>query len=134
MKPHAKTEDPAGFDLRYESRPGFLFVEVTGTRSTPDAALAALHQLAAECVRLRVRKVLIADHASGRPNQPPDMVRTVRALQDSPLAKLRVAYYVRSVENVPFLQHAELEALDFGFDLRVFANLRDAEIWLSHGP
>ena len=123
----------AGYILRFEQRPGYLFAEVTGSRSSGAITLAYWQQIAAECVRVDARKLLVVDHFRGNVVTTEEMIRCVHALRDSPLAKLRIAFYEPEAENVPALQLAELEALDLGFDFRVFGNEHQAEIWLRHG-
>jgi hypothetical protein len=133
MKADANPSRVGGYVLRHESRPGYLFVDVTGTRSAPEDSLSALHQIADLCARLRTRKLLISDRAVGAENPAEDIVSIVHALKHSALAKLRLAYFIGSVENLSKLQHAELEGIELGFTLRFFTNARDAEIWLTHG-
>lgn len=133
MKRHADPLDVAGFILHIEPRPGYLFAEVTGTRSSAAITLAYWREIAAECVRSQARKLLVVDHFRGNAVTSKEMIACVHALRDSPLAEMRIAFYEPEAENLAALQHAELEALDLGFDFRVFANLREAEIWLRHG-
>ncbi|MBS0555839.1 MAG: hypothetical protein JSR27_00340 [Proteobacteria bacterium] len=132
MKMESDSADAPGFRLRFEQRPGYLLVEVRGRRGSPEIALAAFASIAAECTRLQARKLLVVDAAHGTPNSPQALAGIMRTLRESPLATVRIAYVVRDVENIPVFQHAELEGLDLGFNLRLFASERDAEIWLLY--
>lgn len=132
MKMESDSADAPGFNLRFEQRPGYLLVEVMGRRGSPEIALAAFGSIAAECERLQAGKLLVVDAALGTPNTPQALAGIMRALRESPLAAVRIAYYVRDVKNFPVFQHAELEGLDLGFNLRLFASERDAEIWLLY--
>jgi hypothetical protein len=123
----------AGFILRFEARAGYLFAEVTGARSSGAITLAYWQKIAAECARLKARKLMVVDHFRGNAVSPAEMATCVHALADSPLRKVRIAFYEPEAENLSTLQYAELEALEVGFSFRVFANERDAEIWLTHG-
>lgn len=133
MKMDSDPSTEAGFILQFEPRPGYLFAEVTGSRSSVAITLAYWQKIAAECARTNVRKLLVVDHFRGNAVTKDEMIQCVHALRDSPLAKLRIAFYEPEAENLSVLQHAELEALDLGIDFRVFASQREAEIWLRHG-
>lgn len=133
MKMDSDPSDAPGISLRYEQRPGHLLVEATGWRGSADDGLAAFRSIAAECARVRARRLLIIDHLRGAADTPQALGELMRALGDTLLTSIRVAYYVRDVNNVPAFQHAELDGIELGFNLRLFSSRRDAEIWLLCG-
>lgn len=123
----------SGFTLRFERSPGFLLAEVEGERSSAAITLAYWREIAHECERVGARRLLVIDHFRGNAVSVDEMRACVHALGNTILATLRIALYEPEAENVAALQHAELDALEAGFEFRVFGSRREAEIWLRYG-
>lgn len=133
MKMDADPSDAPGISQRYEKRSGHLLVEVTGWRGSADDGLAAFQRIAAECERVNADRLLIVDLAHGAADTPQALGELMRGVGDTALARIRVAYFVRDVKNVQAFQHAELDGIELGLNIRLFTSQREAEIWLQCG-
>ncbi|MBS0438532.1 MAG: hypothetical protein JSS33_03890 [Proteobacteria bacterium] len=121
------------YRLRFEERVDYLFVEVTSLEDSAAITLASWLDIAAECERRGARRLLMVDRQLGNSPNAQELVGIVHALKSTVLARMRIAMFEPRPEQLPRLEHAELEAIEVGASFRVFNSLRAAEVWLRYG-
>ena len=116
-----------GFTLKFDHRAYFLFALVEGPEDTVEVSLAYWAEIAAECRRHHVTRLLVLEKLMARSNS--DDASLVIAELPKMFGDIRIAY-VDTIESVDVLVHAELEARKAGLVSRVFGNVESAERWL----
>lgn len=126
-------QSPRPYELRLSDRGDYLYAAVKGEQDSPEITLAYWRELAAECSRRGVRRLLICDDLRGEPATPQDFVGLARALRGSGLEHVRIAFHEPVSANLRLVEHGELAFREAGFTLRVFGSEQEAELWLRYG-
>jgi hypothetical protein len=121
------------FQLRYENRPGYLFVHVTGPDDSFEITLAYWLEIARECSRRGVRRVLVLDDLYAEQATEDELDRLIAALVGAGFEGMRVAFVEPRSERLARVEHAELKARELGYTVRVFSEQTTADLWLRHG-
>lgn len=124
---------PLPFRIGYQSRRGALRAHVTGVKGSIDITLAYWEAIAAEVRRLRPRTLLVVDELQGEPLPAEHMQDFVDAMAGLGFEGVRVAFVETQGAQIPHVESIEILARERGFNARVFANERDAGLWLRHG-
>lgn len=117
-----------GYSISFEHRPYYLFALVEGPEDTLGVSLAYWAEIAVECRRHHVSRLLVVEQLMS-PSNTEDASVVIAELQRMGLGDIRIAY-VDTTEAVDVLVHAELEARRTGLVGRVFGNEEAAERWL----
>lgn len=117
-----------GYSLTYDHRPHYLFVLVAGPEDTVDISLAYWSEIAAECRRHGVRRLLVLEKLMSRSNNA-DASLVIAELPRMGFGDIRIAF-VDTTESVDVLVHSELEARKAGLVSHVFGSIESAEQWL----
>lgn len=121
------------FGIRYQDRGDYLCAEVDGPEDTFEVCVACWKALATECERRGTRRLLVIDRLQGEPISPEEMDQLVELMRGSVLKHVRIAYHEPVSAHLPLTEHAELSAREVGFIVRVFADEREAVLWLRYG-
>lgn len=117
-----------GYSLTYDHRPHHLFVLVAGPEDTVEVSLAYWAEIAAECRRHGVSRLLVLEKLMSRSNNA-DATTVIAELPRMGLGDIRIAF-VDTTESVDVLVHSELEARKVGLVSHVFGSIEAAEQWL----
>ncbi|MGH8164428.1 MAG: hypothetical protein ACREP1_08860 [Rhodanobacteraceae bacterium] len=121
------------FAIHYEDRGDYLYAVVEGPEDKLEICIAYWQALAAECEDRGTRRLLVIDRLQGEPVSPDEMDRLVELMRGSVLEHVRIAYHEPVSAHLPLVEHAELSAREVGFTVRVFADEREAVLWLRYG-
>lgn len=123
---------PPDIQLRFEERPGYLFVDVRGPRDSFEISMAYWREIVAQVERRRTTHLMVVERLGPYEGQQ-DIPRIVEALIEMGLDRIKVAFVVERIEMLSQLEHGEILALERGANGRVFTNPALAERWLRHG-
>ena len=115
------------YTLTFEHRPHYLFVIVDGEEDTVAISLAYWAEIAAECRRHHVSRLLVFEKLKAKSNNQD--AELVIAELPKILGEIRIAF-VDIHESVDVLVHAEIEARKAGLVSHVFGSLEAARQWL----
>ena len=125
----------APFRIDYARDGGLLRARVTGTNGSFDTTVAFWTEIAAEVRRQQdVHSLLVVDEMLDEPPPPDQLAEFVQRMLGTGLEEVRIAYVEACAYHMPAVEHAEISAVEHGFDVRVFANEVDARLWLRQGP
>jgi len=115
------------YTLTFEHRPHYLFVIVDGEEDTVAISLAYWAEIAAECRRHHVSRLLVLEKLKAKSSN--DDADVVIAELPRMFGDIRIAF-VDMDESVDVLVHAEIEARRAGLVSHVFGSLEAARQWL----
>ena len=115
------------YSLTFELRPHYLFAIVDGEEDTVAISLAYWAEIAAECRRHHVSRLLVLEKLKAKSNN--DDAELVIAELPRMFGDIRIAF-VDVDESVDVLVHAEIEARKAGLVSHVFGSLEAARQWL----
>ena len=115
------------YSLTFELRPHYLFAIVDGEEDTVAISLAYWAEIAAECRRHHVSRLLVLEKLKAKSNN--DDADMVIAELPRMFGDIRIAF-VDMDESVDVLVHAEIEARKAGLVSHVFGSLEAARQWL----
>ena len=115
------------YSLTFELRPHYLFAIVDGEEDTVAISLAYWAEIAAECRRHHVSRLLVLEKLKAKSNN--DDADMVIAELPRMFGDIRIAF-VDVDESVDVLVHAEIEARKAGLVSHVFGSLEAAKQWL----
>ena len=115
------------YSLTFELRPHYLFAIVDGEEDTVAISLAYWAEIAAECRRHHVSRLLVLEKLKAKSNN--DDADMVIAELPRMFGDIRIAF-VDVDESVDVLVHAEIEARKAGLVSHVFGSLEAARQWL----
>lgn len=131
--PPEEQEQPRAYHLQFKDHDDYLRVEIGGQTDSLETSMAYWRAIAAECERRKAHSLLAIDSFGGEPLPPQDMDAVIAALSDSYLLGMRVAYCKLNSAYLPEAEYGELSARELGYTVRVFADEREAELWLRYG-
>ena len=117
-----------GYQLVLESRALYLFAHVTGPRDTLQISIDYWSEIAAECARLNVERLLVLENLDEKSSLM-DMEQMIQLLPQMGFKHLRIAF-VDPKEDVGMLAFAEVRAIEVGLTGHVFGAIDPAEKWL----
>lgn len=116
------------YSLTFDHRPYYLSVLVEGPEDTLAVSLAYWADIAAECRRHHVGRLLVLEKLQTRSNND-DASQLIAELPRMGFREIRIAF-VDTTESVDLMVHAELESRKVGLIGRVFGNEWAAVNWL----
>lgn len=117
------------YQTKFESRPSYLFVKVTGTNSAATIQDYA-RDIFEECIRLSQFRILIHQDLDGPHIEPMQLFELVAGEAMKYLGEFdAIAHFDERRGNMT--DFAETIAVNRGLPLRMFANVADAASWLD---
>jgi len=119
------------YRFRVSPRKGFLHVEVVGD-NTPETVLRYVKELYESCVKLKCPNVLVEENLEGAGLGLGEIFGVVAEGSRSvwPVVQ-RIAYVdVNRAHDLKNMKFAETVGVNRSMNIRVFAEVRDAENWL----
>ncbi len=116
------------YSLTFEHRPYHLVAQVEGPEDSLGISLAYWAEIAVECRRHHVSRLLVIEKLKTRSN-PEDASLLIAELQNMGFGDIRIAF-VDTTESVDVMVHAELESRKAGLVAHVFGNELMATRWL----
>ena len=117
------------YEIEYEERPNFLVATVTGDNN-PETVAAYLREVLAECRRRFCVRLLIDERLEGQRLPVDDVFELASEGALNALGFFQAVAFV-DPKMGDMAQFAETVALNRGMPIRAFANVQDAENWLS---
>ena len=118
------------YRIVFEDYPNYLYALVHSEQYGYDVLAGFLSEIAAECKRRGFSQVVIEENISATASDD-DVVRIASELPELGFSNIRMAYIDRFADQQEMNEMGKEVALDHGIDVRIFANQRDAESWLS---
>jgi hypothetical protein len=131
-----ETENKVPFDdskpylLSLEYRPNYLYVFVSGEKDSYDISIRYWREIADECQKSGVKKVLIEEDIKENLSMH-DTYRLASEILQLGFFGIRIAFVDRRNEQRQLNQFGETVASNRGLLVRVFNDGKDAENWLS---
>lgn len=129
MPDHPKPE----YELSSRIRGDTLYFQVSGDVDSQAVRLAYWQEIVTITRASGLRKLLVVDRKKHKPASQIELVELTKHMQAHRAIVDRVALVEPTPEFVPAVEHAEIEGLERGINIRVFGNLYDAERWLTYG-
>lgn len=126
-------DDGKTFELRFEDRPFYLYAHVGGEADSLDVTVAYWQRILGECRARRARRVLVVDEIAGEPMSADFLHKLVSRMSGSGLEAIQVAFVELVSAHVPLMEHAQILAMEQGFQARVFSRMDEADRWLRFG-
>ena len=120
---------PKPYELTFEYRPQYLYVFVTGEQDSYEISKQYWTEIADECRRTGVKKVLIEEDIAENVSMP-DMYKFASEIPQLGFFGIRVAFVDRQENQQQLNQFGETVATNRGLFSRVFNNFEDGETWL----
>ena len=117
-----------GYSLTFDHRPYYLAVLVQGPEDSLAVSLAYWSEIAVECRRHHVSRLLVLEELETSSNSE-DASRLIAELPNMGLGDIRIAF-VDTIESVDLMVHFELEGRKAGLVGHVFGNESAAVEWL----
>ena len=121
------------YRIRFIQDGRHLRASVTGYVGTFDSTVAYWQAIANEVRAVAPRTLLVVDQREGTPLPEEQMGQLLDTLRAFGLADIRMAYVETRLQHFAMAEVVEILACEKGFDVRVFSNEMDAELWLRHG-
>ena len=121
------------YQLSYRKRGDTLHFQVSGDIDSQLIRIAYWQEIAAITRHHGVRKLLVIDRKKHKPATPVELAELAGIMHSHRDIVDRVAVVEPTPEFVPAIEHAEIEGLEKGINVRVFGNVQDAERWLMYG-
>ncbi len=135
MHEFIQTSVPTGqrFNVRYENRMGYLFAKIDGPEDSLEISLAYWQEVAAECERRKVTRLLVVDQLQGEPLGLAAIEALIKGWAGTGLEQVQTAFVELDAINIAFMEHGQIFANENGFMTRVFTEFDEAERWLRYG-
>ncbi|MFT4178515.1 MAG: hypothetical protein QM612_03505 [Thermomonas sp.] len=129
-----KVVEGAGYRLEFEYEAPRLRVRIIGGEDTGHRVSVEYWLRIAEEVRARGAQQLLAlDAMQGEAMGPEELQRFFDAISGHGLEQVRLAYVEGRLDQMSRIEYAELLARERGYDIRMFSNEAEAEVWLRYG-
>lgn len=128
-----KSSEHRDFKLTYRKRGDLLFFQVSGDVDSQAVRIAYWQEIAAITRTLGLRKLLVLDRKKYQPATPKELAELAGIMHGHRDVADKVAVVEPTTEFVTAVEHAEIEGLEQGINIRVFGNIQDAEHWLMYG-
>ena len=119
------------YELRVQSTPGYLHVQVTGA-NTPEVVSSYVQEVLKLCASRRSRALLVEENLAGPGLPLAEIYHIITNGSEFPLAhQLTVAFVNVNTEHPPGnVAFAETVARNRGINLRAFRTVKLAQSWL----
>jgi hypothetical protein len=117
------------YKLTFEHRPQYLYAFVTGDKDSYEISKQYWQEIADECKKTGVKKVLIEEDLRENVSMP-DMYQFASEIPQLGFFGIRVAFVDRQPDQQQLNQFGETVATNRGLLSRVFDNFEDGEKWL----
>ncbi len=121
------------YRLRFDDHGDHLCVELSGPGDSLETSMIYWRQIADECERRGTRALLVLDRFGGEPLAPHEMDQVIHVMRDSYMQHVRVAYCKLNAAHLPQAEYGELHAREVGYNVRVFGDENEAQLWLRYG-
>ena len=125
MTPHHDTKP---YSIAFDTRPEYLHVLVEGTKDSLEISLAYWKEIAAECTRLGVTKLLVEEDIPAVVSMS-EMYTIATELPEMFLG-IAIAFVDRYADQSDLNSFGELVAQNRGVYGKFFTTVPDAEAWL----
>jgi hypothetical protein len=117
------------YKLTFEYRPQYLYAFVTGEKDSYEISKQYWQEVADECQKSGIKKVLIEEDLKENVSMP-EMYRFASEIPGLGFFGIRVAFVDRQQDQQQLNQFGETVATNRGLFSRVFNNFAEAEKWL----
>ena len=128
-KTHQNPNTSKPYELSFEYRPEYLYASVTGEEDSYEISKQFWLEIAAECKRSDVKKVLIEEDIAENVSMS-DMYRFASEILQLGFTGIRVAFVDVQLDQQDLNKFGETVATNRGLLSRVFTNAAEAEKWL----
>ena len=123
--------DDKSYSITYDVRPDYLYAHVTGSAETSELIRDYWNEIAGECERHSVKKLLVEEDLSRRVDSMSDVYTSSADVSViGGLAGVKVAYVDRNPEHRDLNRFGELVASNRGMYCKAFEDVDEAERWL----
>ena len=123
--------DGKSYSIAYDVRPGYLHAHVSGAAQTNELIRAYWNEIAQECARHKIKKLLVEDALTRRVDSMSEVYKSsaeVSVIAD--LAGVKVAFVDRDPDHRDLNLFGELVASNRGLYCKVFVDTDEGEKWL----
>jgi len=117
------------FQIRFDARTDHLRAFVTGPRDSKEVSRGFWRQIAEECLRQGLHKVLVEEDFPN-PISEVELYELITQAEDL-LRRLRIAFVDRRAEHAASNRFAETVARNRGLVVRIFDDIDAAARWLT---
>jgi hypothetical protein len=117
------------YKLTFEYRPQYLYAFVTGEKDSYEISKQYWQEIAGECRKSGIRKVLIDEDIKENVSMS-EMYQFASEIPQLGFFGIRVAFLDRQQDQQQLNQFGETVATNRGLFSRVFSNFDEAEEWL----
>ncbi|MEO8002148.1 MAG: STAS/SEC14 domain-containing protein, partial [Arenimonas sp.] len=125
--------DDPDFQVAYRKRGDTLHFKVSGDVDSQAIRIAYWQEIVAITKREGLRKLLVIDRKKHKPASPEELAQLAAMMQIHSNIVDRIAVVEPTAKFVSAMEHAEIEGREFGFNVRIFNRVEDAERWLMYG-
>lgn len=125
----ANSDSPDSYNISFEYRPEYLYVYVSGEHDSYDISLRYWKEVADECAKKEVKKVLIEEDISEAISMG-EMYKLASEIPQLGFYGIRIAFVDRHIEQQGSNEFGELVAVNRGMYGKIFNDFNAAEIWL----
>ena len=129
VKTHQNPDTSKLYELSFEYRPKYLYAYVTGEEDSYEISKQFWLEIAAECKKSDVKKVLIEEDIIENVSMS-DMYRFASEIPQLGFTGIRVAFVDVQLDQQDLNKFGETVATNRGLLSRVFTNAAEAEKWL----
>lgn len=119
-----------GYRIRFEHRPAYLYVYVSGEHDSLSISLGFWREIAAECQNAQAGKILIEEDIEESVSMV-EMYQIAAEIPKMGFTNSLIAFVDRFLEQQALNEFGELVATNRGLRAKVFNNVTEAEKWLS---
>lgn len=121
--------EPREYDIHFEERTGYLYARVSGPLDTVATSLAYWNDIAEDCRRRKVARVLVVEDFV----TPAPLTDTFRVAEQLPsiMRGIRVAFVDTRLEHYTANKFGEDVAVNRGLDGMVFIDEDSATRWIT---
>jgi len=121
------------FHVAYRKQGDILHFQVSGDIDSQAIRIAYWQEIVAITQREGLRKLLVVDRKKHKPANPEELAQLVALMQIHSRVADRIAIVEPMAKFVSAMEHAEIEGREFGFNVRIFNRVEEAERWLMYG-
>jgi len=119
------------YSITFEMRPQYLYAYVKGDADSYDISHAYWSDIAAECAKLGVEKLLVDEDLAEPMQSMSEVFQGASERSFMGLSGLKIAFVDRHADQHEQNLFGELVATNRGLFCKVFGSLEDGEAWLT---
>ena len=124
------SSDGKEYTITFELRPEYLYAYVKGDRDSYDISNAYWTEIAAECAKQNVRKLLVEEDLKDQMNSMSEVFHGASERAFMGLSGLKIAFVDRHPDHSDQNLFGELVATNRGLFCKVFSDFQKGEEWL----